>query len=193
MKYLIFLLAPFLISGCSSTQRTEGSKALNSSNLQKTNYGTYRLVASAEKNASKGLVVKPQEKAEEQQVSKGVPFNLSASAVKETDVKFLSPKQAQQEKESTLVKEAPNPKSISFLSPERVESVEGGKPSVLINWGDLFMFYLLAVCALALCYLVYQHYLKYKLEANPFKEKKKISNKKAVKKKTVKKKSSRHS
>ena len=190
MKYLIFLLAPFLIFGCSSAQRTEGSKTLNSSNLQKTNYGTYRLVASAEKNASKGLVVKPQEKAEEQQVSKGVPFNLSASAVKETDAKFLSPKQAQQEKESTLVKEAPNTKSISFLSPERVEAVEaveGGKPSVLINWGDLFVFYLLAACALALCYLVYRHYLKYKLEANPFKEKKKISNKKAVKKK-----SSRH-
>lgn len=183
MKYLIFLLAPFLISGCSSTQRTEGSKTLNPSNLQKTNHGTYRLVTSAEKSVSKGLVIKPQERVEEQQVSKGIPVNLSASPVKETDTKFLSPKQAQQEKESTLVKEAPNPKSISFLSPERVEAVEGGKPSILINWGNLFIFYLLAGCALTLCYLVYQHYLKYKLEANPFKEKKKISNKKATKKK----------
>lgn len=142
-------------------------KTLNTSNLQKTNYGTYKLVSKSipESGVKNGLTYK-----EPDQVKEINSPNASSQVV-------LPPKLKEQKKDSNVEPKLP----ILDIVPEGSikEMEEKKQPTMKVNWWGLALFYILAGWALYIMWLCWNTTKQYKEKLeNPFSEKKADEDKK---------------
>lgn len=160
MRY-ISLLAIIAMTGCMTSSSMVRPKSLNTSNLEKTNYGTYRLVSKSiqESGVKPGLTYKEPDRVKEMDSP-----NIGSEAV-------LSPKLREQKKDFSKEPKLP---LLNIATEEAAKKTEEeAKPMMKVNWWGLALFYILAGWAIYIMWLCWKTAKNYreKLE-NPFQKKK---------------------
>jgi hypothetical protein len=157
MKYITAILLCLFVS-CATTPTQQKTKTLNTLNLIKTNYGTYKLLSTEEQNIKNGLPLREHAKVKE--------IDLPMEEKKIT----LPPKQQQLANEMSL-------STIKIGPPiEKSPHVEEIKSPIKVNWLNLVMFYVLSAWILFLSWITFDTLRKYrKKEEDPFKKENKIN------------------
>jgi hypothetical protein len=161
MKAILLFIAVVLSVGCGTTSTSQSTRIVDTSNLKKTEYGTYRIIPmTLESKIKNGLSLSDKEVVTSKDLAE-VPA-------------LMSPKQQSLAKDSSLPpnKENSTQKIIPITIEDHQLPLE--KSSVRIDWTALFAFYFLAAWALMASYFFFK-IVKTQMKnlENPFKEPKK--------------------
>ena len=172
--------------GCGTLGSSGTSKTLNTSNLQKTNSGVYRIANSASYKPSPGKALQHSESVTgRDNVSNGLPVKDSEVVREINNPTVLSPKVRSQLNDSyTPSNKNDNLESKQGIIPINIQTERVDKPLVKVNWSGLLAFYILAIWTLVMAWLTWRFIRNYNNRlTNPFTVEEKKKEKKSKRKK----------
>lgn len=161
MKAILLFIAVVLSVGCGTTSTSQSGRTVDTSNLKKTEYGTYRIIPTPSESKVKNGLSLPDKEV------------VTSKDLVEVPV-LMSPKQQALANDSSLPPSKKN--STPKIVPINIENHQPPleKSSTRIDWTALFAFYLLAAWALMASYFLFKiGRTQMKNFENPFKEAKK--------------------